>query len=453
MEVLKVTLKQHSPLLHFQPNEPGATLRASEVKPRLDRFIIELLGNGSYEKVKNNVKKDHKDWFINKDGIHALNYSLKIVAKCIDSKIKIPEKKQTQIKENKETHESEAYYFLENFPLILSNMGGNTDKNKLANLSYTQQAIDLIFLFNSKVNEHTINLSTIIKKYIALFFANNNFGQRGDKGFGSFTVSKINNTTVSLPETSECYIKYNIDNKKDQFITLFTVIDYYWKYLKSGINYTIRKVDPSGRFISRERRELYHKSYLYQYLNRNDIRLTWEKRVIKQQLQLASTKLKGDEEERPNKNPFFFARAHLGCPINGILYRKMNGRIIRTSNRWSESYDMINVSISNNKKLSIQRIPAPIIFKPVFDGTKVIINILFDQKVIKGIQAIPDDLMFNFKNKRTNLSTQIPMFIKKDERKYIINYSELIKSFHKSLNYQLPIISAQRKSITTVKLY
>ena len=40
MEVLKVTLKQHTPLLHFQPNEPGATLRASEVKPKLDKYIL-----------------------------------------------------------------------------------------------------------------------------------------------------------------------------------------------------------------------------------------------------------------------------------------------------------------------------------------------------------------------------------------------------------------------------
>ena len=34
-------LKQQTPMIHFQSKEPGACLRATEVKPKLDRFIIE----------------------------------------------------------------------------------------------------------------------------------------------------------------------------------------------------------------------------------------------------------------------------------------------------------------------------------------------------------------------------------------------------------------------------
>jgi len=45
----KITLKQHTPLIHFQHDQEGATLRASEVKPKLDRFILTKLGNGDYE--------------------------------------------------------------------------------------------------------------------------------------------------------------------------------------------------------------------------------------------------------------------------------------------------------------------------------------------------------------------------------------------------------------------
>ena len=37
MKTLTVTLKQHTPLIHFQPGQCGATLRASEVKPNLDK--------------------------------------------------------------------------------------------------------------------------------------------------------------------------------------------------------------------------------------------------------------------------------------------------------------------------------------------------------------------------------------------------------------------------------
>jgi hypothetical protein len=43
MYKLKFTLKQHTPLIHFQHDQAGATLRATEVKPKLDQFIIEKL--------------------------------------------------------------------------------------------------------------------------------------------------------------------------------------------------------------------------------------------------------------------------------------------------------------------------------------------------------------------------------------------------------------------------
>ena len=38
-------LKQHTPLIHFQHDKEGATLRATEVKPRLDRLLKERLGD------------------------------------------------------------------------------------------------------------------------------------------------------------------------------------------------------------------------------------------------------------------------------------------------------------------------------------------------------------------------------------------------------------------------
>lgn len=49
METLEVTLQQHTPLIHFQHYQDGATLRASEVKPRLDKFLI---GNDAFNKWK-----------------------------------------------------------------------------------------------------------------------------------------------------------------------------------------------------------------------------------------------------------------------------------------------------------------------------------------------------------------------------------------------------------------
>lgn len=39
---LEFTLKQHTPIIHFQHDQYGATLRASEVKPKLDIGLIEI---------------------------------------------------------------------------------------------------------------------------------------------------------------------------------------------------------------------------------------------------------------------------------------------------------------------------------------------------------------------------------------------------------------------------
>ena len=40
MYTLTIKLKQHTPLIHFQHDQDGATLRASEVKPKLDKYIL-----------------------------------------------------------------------------------------------------------------------------------------------------------------------------------------------------------------------------------------------------------------------------------------------------------------------------------------------------------------------------------------------------------------------------
>ena len=53
MRKLTVILRQHTPLIHFQHYQDNATLRASEVKPQLDRFLLTQLGDGDYEQALN----------------------------------------------------------------------------------------------------------------------------------------------------------------------------------------------------------------------------------------------------------------------------------------------------------------------------------------------------------------------------------------------------------------
>ncbi len=58
------TLKQHTPLIHFQHDQQGATLRATELKPKLDRFIIEkCLEELDNPKVKFNHPEEARNIF------------------------------------------------------------------------------------------------------------------------------------------------------------------------------------------------------------------------------------------------------------------------------------------------------------------------------------------------------------------------------------------------------
>lgn len=68
MYQLNIQLKQHTPLIHFQHTQDGATLRATEVKPKLDCFLIEQHFGGilNFDDYKNYLIGDlaslDKEW-------------------------------------------------------------------------------------------------------------------------------------------------------------------------------------------------------------------------------------------------------------------------------------------------------------------------------------------------------------------------------------------------------
>jgi len=53
-----VELKQHTPIIHFQPEQEGATLRASELKPLMNQYLEEKYHNKYQMKLisKNKVR-------------------------------------------------------------------------------------------------------------------------------------------------------------------------------------------------------------------------------------------------------------------------------------------------------------------------------------------------------------------------------------------------------------
>jgi hypothetical protein len=390
VNTLTVTLKQHTPLIHFQHAQEDATLRATEVKPKLDRFILTKLGNGDYEKGKAIAKE--KNWLVGKGDKPALNYKMRITAETVKT-MKMPVekkmKKQEGTKDKVQDKDKQGnLLFVTTFPLILSNMGGKTESD-LINFSYA----DKIDVF---VNSIKNDLKEYLDNNIIEFFMLNNFGQRNNKGFGSFNVIRKNKEEVKF---SDAFFDKNVQRLKfslpvsqniDYFKKIFEVIDYYWKRLKPGINYFL-----FDKKTNQKKRIEYKKSFLYQYINDYYDR-NWEKRKIKEFFHLGNR----HTDDRNSKTPTF-ARALLGMP-DKFEYRNKYG-------------NKITVSISHSE---IERIMSPITFKPIIDGDSVTIFILIKDEHFAEIKPDTKDFKFSKDGK----SMTLPL-------NFNIDYCDLLKKY------------------------
>lgn len=133
----------HSPLIHFQADEGGATLRASEVKPKLDTYLISKL------------KPIKREWYVQPGKNQALNYRMKIIHIDASSRFKQEDK------------------IIQNFPIFYG-------KGKKLVLSDPLVTITCFIP----------DLLEAIEEHIADFFIVTNFGTMQHKGFGSFTITE-----------------------------------------------------------------------------------------------------------------------------------------------------------------------------------------------------------------------------------------------------------------------
>lgn len=323
MYKLEVKLKQHTPLIHFQWDQEGATLRASEVKPKLDRFVLEKLGKeggGS----KEDCYKRGLD--IAKTGGWLIGES-----KALDYKVRI--------KSSGERIE------LDKLPMYF----GGTDKK---GVSYDQELDLTISSF------HNIEL---LKPYLSEFFFCYNFGCRQSKGYGSFSVEKINDIVVSDNIIEAC-LKDNFDfvyryknefqGNSDQILKKIK-IDY--QLIKSGVNI------PSNR-------NMYNKSKLFLFgVEKMNNKPRWEKRFIKKgikehtnllnniELSFEKEPLTGNDkntnswEDEPNFYNYKYLRALLGLTEQYEFLTKTK-----------EDKDKVVVKLKND---SVERYKSPLLFK------------------------------------------------------------------------------------------
>ncbi len=210
-----------------------------------------------------------------------------------------------------------------------------------------------------KINSfQTSILNYINESTLCDFFLTHNFGTRQTKGFGSFYPEIINNDVVkinpsSLTSNSPFWIK--VDTVDDQKI--FKTIDFFWKWLKSGINYN---------------RGLYEHSILKLFTADNK-EFRWEKKRIKEHFL-------GLESDTDTK---LFVRALLGL-ADSFTYKW----VPKSKRKEGQVYSPIDLTINIKPTDSnIQRNPAPFVFAPIKNQSHTMIYILHNEHFYTQLQG------------------------------------------------------------------
>ncbi len=210
-------LKQHTPIIHFQSEQRGATLRATELKPKFDSFLLEQVEGIPFKE--------------NANGHKSLDYKVKIEAKTEISDIETINPRNGKSIPN---------------PLFFGNMGDGEKKR----FSMASSISVEFFSFNSEVLD-------AIKNNFEAFLANTNFGTRQSKGFGSFYLKKPLDTSL---------IKHKVYSFSSSEKEWQENIKFFYAFLRAGIN--------TANF-----RGIYAKAVIFTYAKSKNI--TWDKKAIK----------------------------------------------------------------------------------------------------------------------------------------------------------------------------
>jgi len=373
MPKLEITLKQHTPLIHFQHNQEGATLRASEVKPKLDRFILTRLGENPTEEQINageiQYKKDHQHdqifipfrdltdyekgkfiakglgWLIGKGEHGAIDYKLKFV---ISNEPII-----LDIKAYSEKGKERPY------PLYFGNIKKDPNNpDEYRKFSFLTDSFKAIFLCANET------IKKEIKKNIAIFFLRYNFGTRQSKGFGSFYLDI---TEKDKPYYVTPYYKYgfsyvtkiknpkNYRNSRDyiedlnqSFLELYDMIELFYKSIRSGLQYPF-----------------YMKPMIFKYAKSKG--LQWDKRSIKEEYYPKDLSNQIIKHKSPDNLTFTQTEPEK------YLFKDLFG--LSVLEEWEKPYQK-KISKSNDH---IDRFPSPIVFKPLRFGNRFLVNLFIEQ--------------------------------------------------------------------------
>ncbi len=331
-------LVQHTPLIHFQHSEPHACLRATEVKPKLDRFLIEQLekddrfGDGRWKK-----------WFVGDGSQQSFDYMMRIT----------PNSEQVDRTQSIERAIARAEHRPPNASLheIHKNYFGN-----MASGNNIQDTIRETFkesLFYKDGLTLTIRcfipeLLTFIDEHIRGFFMMHNFGTRQRKGFGSFTVDI--STEPNAPKGFDLVGKYCPNAyycKLDGNVNADALLDAVWvisAFLRSGFN------RGEGNYV---------RGFVFRYFQREKNPLANDKAFVKQQvLRNVYNEATRGEHLHPygNNVRYRYVRGLLGTNENSRFCRDPRGET-------REDRTVHNIYIHSAE--GVERFPSPLLFKPI----------------------------------------------------------------------------------------
>lgn len=164
--VIAFELEQMTPMVHFQGEEDGAGIRASDLKPRFDAFLQRYL----YDEIKNYTLSQEKSDDTDKISISKLAFDYKV--KIINS-----DKKTISFYKGKNRKGENTFY---------GSFYGELEDGK----SSFYNEIKVIM-----ISPHQ-DLRKIIKDYFPIFLAVNGFGLRNNKGYGYFKQKNDNEDAI-----------------------------------------------------------------------------------------------------------------------------------------------------------------------------------------------------------------------------------------------------------------
>lgn len=389
MHRLTVTLKQHTPLIHFQHDQEGATLRASEVKPKLDRFILTQLGGDDGYEVGIQIAQNN-GWLVGKGDHPALDYKMRIKANAPE----IPTDPNVQIDINKKNGKP----ILKKSPMFFANMGEGIEPKYYVKSSTCRI---IILVDNDGLYQELVN-------HLGAFFYRTNFGTRQTKGYGSFTVQSSNPVITNyLPSK----LSFSVEGNEE---TVFAEMEWIHKALRSGIN------DCFGKDI------LYFKSLMFAFAKSKG--LQWDKKTIKQKFYPKD--LESQNRTHPNNDvltflqkdeQFYDFRDCLGFSTVELWKRPYDVTIEKSScqaDRLKSPITFKPVNVGNNKwKVYLVREEIPSEFKGITINVKDNKNHSFDLKTPSFLLAEYINFVFK-KNNNGQYSVNIRDMLTKGENTY-----------------------------------